>query len=144
DWPDTELTEAQYVTEILERTDALLLLDVENVYANARNLGGEPLRFIEQLPLERIAYVHVAGGVEREGLYHDTHAAAVPGAVLELLAALCARTTVPGVMLERDGDFPTEAQVHAELDASAASAGIRSRAPVKDVERRLADTRTGK
>jgi uncharacterized protein len=39
DWPDDEMDEAVFLTEILDRTDALLLLDVANVYANARNRG---------------------------------------------------------------------------------------------------------
>jgi uncharacterized protein (UPF0276 family) len=59
----------------------------------------------------------VAGGVERNGLYHDTHAAAVSAGVLELLEELCALTTVPGVMLERDDRFPPDVELNAELDA---------------------------
>ncbi len=39
DWPDAEYTEADFLTELLERTDAYLLLDIANVHANARNRG---------------------------------------------------------------------------------------------------------
>ena len=117
EWPDAEMDEAAFLTEVLERTDALLLLDAANVYANARNHGYDPAAFLERLPLDRIAYVHVAGGVERNGLYHDTHAAAVSTGVLDLLEELCALTTVPGVMLERDDHFPADAELNAELDA---------------------------
>src|SRR6516162_2883535 len=70
-------------------------------------------------PLERLAYVHVAGGVERLGLYHDTHAHPVTPAVLNLLAELCARASVPGVLLERDDRFPPDAELTAELGAMA-------------------------
>ena len=117
EWPDAEMDEAAFLTEVLERTDALLLLDAANVYANARNHGYDPAAFLERSPLDRIAYVHVAGGVERNGLYHDTHAAAVSAGVLDLLEELCALTTVPGVMLERDDHFPADAELNAELDA---------------------------
>ena len=85
--------------EILERADVGLLLDVANVYANCRNHGGDPVAYLERLPLERLAYVHVAGGSEREGLYHDTHTCTTPVAVLEILEELCARVVVPGVLL---------------------------------------------
>ena len=51
---------------------------VENVYANARNHGGDPAAFLDRLPLDRLAYVHVAGGHDRGGLYHDTHTDPVP------------------------------------------------------------------
>jgi uncharacterized protein (UPF0276 family) len=64
----------------------------------------------------------MAGGVERDGLYHDTHAHAVPAAVLDLLEGVCARAVVPGVMLERDDRFPSDAELNAELDAIAAAA----------------------
>lgn len=120
EWPNPEMDEAAFLTEVLERTDALLLLDIENVYANAKNHGYDPLAFLDRLPLHRIAYVHIAGGLERDGLYHDTHTCDVPPGVLDLLGELCARTAVPGVMLERDDRFPSAAKLNAELDAIAA------------------------
>jgi len=123
DWPDDELDEADFLTEILTRTDALLLLDVANVYANARNRGTDPLALLDRLPLERVAYVHVAGGAEHQGLYHDTHTDAVPEAVLDLVGALCERLRPPALMLERDGDYPPAAELTAELDAIAKAAG---------------------
>jgi uncharacterized protein (UPF0276 family) len=121
EWPHPEMDEATFLSEVLEQADVLLLLDLENVYANARNHAVNLLGFLDRIPLERIAYVHVAGGVERDGLYHDTHTHEVPGAVLDLLEQLCARTAVPGVMLERDDRFPADAELNAELDAIAAA-----------------------
>lgn len=119
DWPDDELDEADFVNEILERSGALLLLDVANVYANARNRGTDPMRLLDRLPLERVAYVHVAGGAEHDGLYHDTHTDPVPAAVLDLVREVCARHRPPAVMLERDGHYPAAQTLRAELDAIA-------------------------
>ena len=124
DWPDPELTEGQFLTEILDRTDALLLLDVANVYANARNRGEEPTALLDEVPLERVAYVHVAGGAERDGVYHDTHTDPTPPAVLDLIGELCARRRPPALLLERDGRYPPAAELTAELDAIAAAAGV--------------------
>ncbi|SCL24263.1 DUF692 domain-containing protein [Micromonospora inyonensis] len=123
DWPDDELDEGAFVTEILERTDALLLLDIANVYANARNRGTDPVALLDRLPLERIAYVHVAGGAEHDGLYHDTHTDPVPPEVLDLVGALCARHRPPALLLERDGRYPPAAALRAELDALSTAAG---------------------
>ncbi|MCO1574896.1 DUF692 domain-containing protein [Crossiella sp. SN42] len=117
DWPDNELTEAQFLTELAERTDCLLLVDVANLHANNLNLGTDPEEFLTTLPLERLAYVHVAGGTTEHGLYHDTHAHAVPQRVLDLLADLCARVNPPGVLLERDDAYPPDAELAAELAA---------------------------
>ena len=122
EWPDAEMDEADFLTEVLDRTGVWLLLDVENVYANARNHGYDPHRFLDRVPLERIAYVHVGGGVDRGGIYHDTHAHQTPTEVLDLLAGLSSRTELPGVMLERDDGFPSDAALNAELDAIAAAA----------------------
>ncbi len=122
DWPDDELTEGQFLTEILDRTGALLLLDVANVHANARNRGGDPAALFGQLPLDRIAYVHMAGGSEGpdgDGIYHDTHTDPIPQAVLELLGELTQRSQPPAVMLERDGAYPPADELRAELDAIA-------------------------
>ncbi len=117
DWPDDELDEAAFLTEILDRTSALLLLDIANVYANARNRGTDPLALLDRLPLERVAYLHVAGGAERGGFYHDTHTDPIGREVLELLTELCARHRPPAALLERDGHYPPAAELRTELDA---------------------------
>jgi uncharacterized protein (UPF0276 family) len=116
-WPDDELTDGQFLAELVERTGVRLLLDVANLYTNQVNLGLDPLAALTQLPLHAVAYVHLAGGVLRDGLWHDTHTHPVPAQVLELLAALCELTTVPGVLLERDGAYPSDAELAAELAA---------------------------
>ena len=100
-----------------------LLVDVANLYANARNHGTDPVALLDRLPLDHLAYVHVAGGVERDGLYRDTHRHPVPPAVLELLAELCARSAPPGVLIEWDGCFPPPGELDAELSAVAAVLG---------------------
>lgn len=129
EWPEDEMDEASFLCEILERTGALLLLDLENVYANARNHGWDAVQFLRGIPLERIVYVHVAGGIERDRLYHDTHAHPVPMPVLDLLEELAARTALPGVMLERDDRFPSADALYAELGKlrDAAARGNRRR-----------------
>jgi len=128
DWPDDEYDEADFLTAVLDRTGALLLLDVANVYANARNRGQDPVALLDRLPLERVAYVHVAGGREHEGLYHDTHTDAVPQEVLELVTALAERATPAGWLLERDGDYPPADVLRAELAAITTAVGAGTRA----------------
>ena len=115
DWPGAELSEAEFVGKVVDRTGVSLLLDVANLYANARNRGTDPVASLDHLPLDRLAYVHVAGGVERDGVYRDTHRHAVPPEVLRLLGELCARTAPPGVLIEWDGCFPPEPELAAEL-----------------------------
>ncbi|MGH3874493.1 MAG: DUF692 domain-containing protein [Pseudonocardiaceae bacterium] len=124
EWPEDEMDEAAFLTELLERTGAWLLLDVANWYANAINRGTEPGALLARLPLERIACLHVAGGAEHDGRYHDTHTDPVPTEVLTLLGEVCALRWPPAILLERDGDYPPEAQLRAELDAVAHAAGL--------------------
>ena len=123
-WPGEELTEGQFLGELAERTGALLLVDVANLHTAHVNLGIDPADVLDALPLERIAYVHVAGGTERDGVWHDTHIHPVAEPVLALLADLAARAArrhgidgLPGVLLERDGDYPPDAELAAELTA---------------------------
>ncbi|MGW3462948.1 DUF692 domain-containing protein, partial [Streptomyces olivaceoviridis] len=98
-WPGDELTEGQFLTELVERTGVLLLVDVANLHTARVNLGADPVAVLDALPLEHLAYVHVAGGVLRDGLWHDTHTHPVTGPVLEVLAELARRTDPPGVLL---------------------------------------------
>ena len=120
-WPDAEMDEATFLAEILDRTGVLLLLDLANVHANALNLGGDATSLFDQLPLDRVAYMHVAGGEERDGLYYDTHAHPTPPEVIDLVEQVAARGVPPtaGFMLERDEHFPTDAELTEELDAIA-------------------------
>ncbi|MER7110774.1 DUF692 domain-containing protein [Streptomyces sp. NPDC000229] len=114
-WPGEELTEGQFLAELVERTGVCLLIDVANLHTNHVNRGEEPAKALAELPVEAIAYVHVAGGVERDGVWHDTHAHPVPPAVLSILADLASRVAPPGVLLERDDDFPPAEELAAEL-----------------------------
>ncbi|NBM16096.1 DUF692 domain-containing protein [Streptomyces sp. GC420] len=116
-WPGEEMTEGRFLAELVERTGVRLLIDVANLHTNHVNRGEDPVAALDELPVEAIAYVHVAGGIERDGVWHDTHAHPVTRPVLDVLAELCARTVPPGVLLERDESFPAPAELAAELDA---------------------------
>ncbi|MEU7565375.1 DUF692 domain-containing protein [Streptomyces fradiae] len=116
-WPGDELTEGRFLAELVERTGVRLLIDVANLHTNRVNRGDDPAEALAELPVEAVAYVHVAGGVERDGVWHDTHAHPVPPQVLDLLSQLAARAVPPGVLLERDDDFPPEEELAAELAA---------------------------
>ncbi|MBC9713098.1 DUF692 domain-containing protein [Streptomyces sp. TRM66268-LWL] len=116
-WPGEELTEGQFLTELVERTGVRLLIDVANLHTNHVNRGEDPAKALSELPVEAIAYVHVAGGFERDGVWHDSHAHPVPQPVLDILADLASRVTPPGVLLERDEHFPEPAELERELDA---------------------------
>ncbi|TPQ22953.1 DUF692 domain-containing protein [Streptomyces sporangiiformans] len=116
-WPGEEMTEGQFLYELVDRTGVRLLIDVANLHTNHVNRGEDPAKALDELPVEAIAYVHVAGGFEREGVWHDSHAHAVPPAVLDILADLASRVRPPGVLLERDENFPEPAELKRELRA---------------------------
>ncbi|MFD8533973.1 DUF692 family multinuclear iron-containing protein, partial [Streptosporangium canum] len=114
-WPEDEMTEAQFLGELVEMTGVGLLVDVANLYTNQVNLGLSATGALDGLPLSELAYVHVAGGHSHHGVWHDTHTAHVPGEVLDILSELCARVDPPGVLLEWDDDYPSDAALEAEL-----------------------------
>ncbi|MEU7417668.1 DUF692 domain-containing protein [Streptomyces antibioticus] len=116
-WPGEEMTEGQFLYELADRTGVRLLIDVANLHTNHVNRGEDPAKALAELPLEAIAYVHVAGGFERDGVWHDSHAHPVPPPVLDILADLASRVSPPGVLLERDENFPEPGELERELDA---------------------------
>jgi uncharacterized protein len=126
-WPQEEFTEGRFLAEVVERTGVRLVVDVANLHANHVNLGQDPVRTLADLPLDTVAYVHIAGGVEADGTWFDTHAHPVSPPVLDLLAELCARSVPPGVLLERDAAFPAAGELAAEL-ATVGAVVRRSRA----------------
>src|SRR5439155_11069799 len=88
---------------------------VSNLHANARNAGRDPFELLACYPLERVAAMHVAGGILEDGFYFDTHGHAVPDEVFELVARVLAVRDVP-VILERDAGFPPFGELARELD----------------------------
>lgn len=79
-----EMSDGAFVAEIAERADCGILLDLHNIWANARN-GRQPVgEFLAEIPLERVWEVHLAGGFERDGFWLDAHSGAIPPPVLEL------------------------------------------------------------
>ncbi|MGW3494461.1 DUF692 domain-containing protein [Streptomyces sp. NPDC001020] len=135
-WPNEEMTEGQFLYEVADRTGVRLLIDVANLHTNHVNRGEDPARALDELPVEALAYVHVAGGFERDGVWHDSHAHPVPQPVLDILTDLASRTTPPGVLLERDDNFPEPVELERELttiretvEKAAVRAGNRSANP---------------
>ena len=116
EWPDAEMDEGTFLRTVLDRTGCRLLLDVSNLYANAGNHGFDPASLLSALPASSVAYLHVGGGVEHEGLYHDTHCHPVPEDVLDLLRTVTRRLGQLPVLLERDDAFPLGDELHLELD----------------------------
>ncbi|AYJ49500.1 DUF692 domain-containing protein [Rhodococcus sp. P1Y] len=124
DWPDDELSDGEFLAELIERTGVTLVLDIANVYANALNRRRDPWTELQRLPVDRIAYCHIAGGSVRDGMYHDTHTDPVPQEVLELLTEATRSGFASALMLERDGHYPPAAELLDELDAIADAAGM--------------------
>jgi uncharacterized protein (UPF0276 family) len=111
-----EMSEADFLVEVLERADAKLLLDVNNVYVNCRNHKQDPQRFLERMPMGRVVQVHVAGHTQRNnGLLIDTHGEAIRDEVYALLHYTLGRVGPVPVLLERDQNFPTFDVLRAEL-----------------------------
>ncbi|MBB4711797.1 uncharacterized protein (UPF0276 family) [Streptomyces luteogriseus] len=116
-WPGEEMTEGQFLYDLADRTGVRLLIDVANLHTNHVNRAEDPAKALAELPLEAIAYVHVAGGFERDGVWHDSHAHPVPRPVLDILTDLASRVAPPGVLLERDENFPEPVELERELGA---------------------------
>ncbi len=114
--PAGEMSEAEFLTEVLERTDCGLLLDVTNLHTNAVNHGYDPLAFLGQLPLERVVQLHFVGGHWHNGVLIDSHSQPTPPKVWALMEAVLTRVPVKGVVLERDENLPPFEELLGELD----------------------------
>jgi len=113
--PGSQFKESAFISEIVERADCGLLLDVNNVYVNATNLNFDPYEYIDSLPLERVVQIHVAGHNENSGQIIDSHGEAVIEPVFDLLRYVLGKTEVKGILLERDQNFPDFAEILLEL-----------------------------
>ena len=112
------MSEAEFISRVVESSGAPLLLDVNNVYVNAQNFGFDPRRHLAELPLDRVIEVHVAGHAKQaSGLILDNHGTPVASPVFELLEWTLERTGPVPVLLERDNDVPELAVLLEEIRA---------------------------
>jgi uncharacterized protein (UPF0276 family) len=111
-----QCSEIEFLLDVLERADAKLLLDVNNVFVNAKNHGFDPVAYIDQIPVERVVQIHVAGHTVRaDGLLLDTHGSAIRDEVYALLEHALRRVGPVPVLLERDQSFPGFAELAGEV-----------------------------
>lgn len=113
---EPEMSEIEFVNRVLEEGDCKLLLDVNNIYVNSVNFNFDPLEYLDALPKERIAYIHIAGhSRENKELIVDTHGSEVIDPVWDLLQAAYDRFGALPTLLERDFDFPSLDELLGEL-----------------------------
>jgi uncharacterized protein len=108
EWPESRMTDVEFLNLICGETGAGLLLDVENLFLNAHNHEFDPVEFLNDLPAGIVKEVHVAGGVtvHKEFLTRpflaDSHSHPVPDGALDLLDCVLVRHRPDVVVLERD------------------------------------------
>lgn len=114
--PPYELTEAQFITEVLEKADCHLLLDITNVLNNSANFNYDAYEFMEQIPLERVLQLHLAGGKYQNDLLIDSHDQSLPEEVYKMLAFVLPKTpNLKGIIIERDQNFPPIQELISEI-----------------------------
>ncbi|MGD9843445.1 MAG: DUF692 domain-containing protein [Steroidobacteraceae bacterium] len=113
-----EYPEAEFLAELVRRTGCGLLVDVNNAYISANNLGGDAASYLRALPAVAIGEIHLAGHAhdEREStrLLIDTHAAPVAEVVWELYEQFVADIGPRPTLIERDDNLPSFAELLAE------------------------------
>ena len=118
------MDEAQFLTEIVQRTGCGLLLDVNNAYVSGINHHRDPWAGIQALPLHAVGQIHLAGfatDADADGapLLIDSHGAPVDAAVWSLYRRVIEHIGPVPTLLERDADIPSLATLCAEARCAA-------------------------
>ncbi|MEM7780860.1 MAG: DUF692 domain-containing protein [Pseudomonadota bacterium] len=126
-FPEDELTEWEFLSEMTRRTGCYLLLDVNNIYVSSRNHGFSAQDYLAGLPLDRVRQIHLAGhepATPQRDIIIDTHDRAVADPVWDLYAEAMRLLPQPvATMIERDEDIPPLAKLLIELDRARDIAG---------------------
>ena len=110
----SEMTEWQFLTEVVEDADCGILLDVNNIYVSSRNHSFDPSEYVNNVPHERVAQIHVAGHSKFEKYILDTHDHAVIDPVWQLYARAIELIGPTATLLEWDDRIPSFDEVHGE------------------------------
>jgi uncharacterized protein (UPF0276 family) len=111
----SEMSEWEFISEVVRRADCGLLLDVNNVYVNSRNHGYDPYEYLEALPVSRIGQVHLAGHEDHGTHLIDTHAAPICKEVWNLYRWVIEHAEPVSAMIERDARIPEWRELEKEL-----------------------------
>ncbi len=143
--PGSDMTEAQFISEVLEQSGCGLLLDINNVYVNSLNHGFDPYDFLRQIPIEQTVQIHVAGHIHSPEFKAvvDTHGEAIAEPVYDLLRYVLDQTDVKAVLLERAQNFPDDFNdILLELDQIRSIAGTKL-SPDQKATRQNSGTKAG-
>ena len=110
----SEMTEWEFLSEVVERADCGILLDVNNIYVSSRNHGFNPLDYINNVPASRVAQFHIAGHTQYRKFILDTHDHPVIDPVWKLYEHAIRRTGPTATLLEWDARIPSFQEVHHE------------------------------
>jgi len=114
--PAQQMSEIDFLNAVLEEANCKLLLDVNNIYVNSVNHCYDPNEFLNSIPGQRIAYIHIAGHYdEAEDLKIDTHGANVKADVWDLLADTYRKHGIIPTLLERDFNIPPVSELLLEV-----------------------------
>lgn len=116
---ESTMSETDFLREIARRTGCGLLLDVNNVFVSATNLGYSPVGYIDDYPLDVVKEIHLGGHDEDEDdhgapLLIDSHGRAVVDPVWALLDETLSRTGPRPLLIEWDTDVPDWSTLRAE------------------------------
>jgi uncharacterized protein (UPF0276 family) len=103
---DSTMTEWEFITQISEAADCLLLLDVNNIYVSSYTHNFDAKAFIDGVPAKRVQQIHLAGHQNNGDYIIDTHDAAVIDPVWDLYAYAMSRLGAISTMIERDDKIP--------------------------------------
>jgi uncharacterized protein len=113
-------SEIDFLAEVATRTGCSLLLDVNNVYVSARNLGTSAEQYVDAFPAGLVAEIHLAGHRPDarlgERLLVDSHDAPVAAAVWSLFQRFIERAGTRPTLIERDAELPPFAHLLVERD----------------------------
>lgn len=113
---DSQMSEWEFLREVAERADCLILLDINNIYVSAFNHNFDAYEYLHAMPGNRIYQFHLAGHTHENNLIIDTHDHPVADPVLELYAAAVKRFGRVSTMIERDDHIPPLADLLEELE----------------------------
>lgn len=115
EFKNSEMSEPEFILELLKKSNCGLLLDINNVYVSSVNHGFNPIDYLKQIPQDRIGQIHLAGHSQMNGYLIDTHDAPICNEVWNLYQWSCHHFGSRSVMIERDGNIPEWKELEEEL-----------------------------
>lgn len=105
EFKDSTMSEEEFLNELTQQADCFILLDLNNIWVNEKNLEKNTTTYLETINWKRVKELHIAGAEKQGEVWVDTHGSSIRSDVLKLVERNKEKILNKPILYERDNNL---------------------------------------